>query len=49
MKISHVKKAFSILLACFSITTFANQEISPEQLAMLETLPPDQRARSWKK
>ena len=50
MKISHAKKAFSIVIACFSITTFANnQVISPEQLAMLETLPPDQRASIMEK
>ena len=49
MKISHVKKAFTIVIACFSITTFANQEISPEQIAMLETLPPDQRASIMEK
>ena len=49
MTISHVKKAFSILIASFSITTFANQEISPEQIAMLETLPPDQRASIMEK
>ena len=49
MKISHVKKAFSIFIASFSIATFANQEISPEQLAMLETLPPDQRASIMEK
>ena len=49
MKISHVKKAFSIFIASFSIVTFANQEISPEQLAMLETLPPDQRASIMEK
>tara|TARA_B100001057_G_scaffold394219_1_gene403350 strand:+ start:2515 stop:4317 length:1803 start_codon:yes stop_codon:yes gene_type:complete len=48
MKISYVKIAFLLVVTCLSTLNIA-EEISPEQLAMLEKLPPDQRSNIMEK
>ena len=48
MKISYVKIAFLLIVTCLSSLNIA-EEISPEQLAMLEKLPPDQRSNIMEK
>tara|TARA_Y100000768_G_scaffold116375_1_gene85971 strand:- start:33870 stop:35672 length:1803 start_codon:yes stop_codon:yes gene_type:complete len=48
MKISYVKIAFLLIVTCLSTLNIA-EEVSPEQLAMLEKLPPDQRSNIMEK
>ena len=48
MKISYVKIAFLLLITSLPTLNIA-EEISPEQLAMLEKLPPDQRSNIMEK
>ena len=48
MKISYVKIAFLLVVTSLSTLNIA-EEISPEQLAMLEKLPPDQRSNIMEK
>ena len=48
MKISYVKIAFLLVITSLPTLNIA-EEISPEQLAMLEKLPPDQRSNIMEK
>jgi len=43
MKKLHLKIAFALLISIFPYSVIGQDELPPEQLAMLEQLPPDQR------
>ena len=47
MKKLHSKIAIALLISIFPYSVIGQDDLPPEQLAMLEQLPPDQRAVSY--